>query len=75
MENKVKNSEAEDKLHQLIASYCEEAGEAQLPIEFRLVTNATIRKRGTEPLLRFYIESDEIKKLEELKAYIKNNVK
>lgn len=39
------------------------------------LTSLLIRKSGTEPLLRFYIESDEIKKLEELKAYIKNNVK
>ena len=39
------------------------------------LTSLLIRKSGTEPLLRFYIESDEIKKLEELKTYIKNNVK
>lgn len=51
MENKIKNSEAEEKIRQLIANYCEEAGEAQLPIEFRLVTNATIRKRGAEDVL------------------------
>ena len=32
-----------------------------------------IRKSGTEPLLRFYIESDNIKKLEKIKSFILEN--
>lgn len=36
-------------------------------------TSLLIRKSGTEPLLRFYIESDSTEKLEEIKNYIKDN--
>lgn len=38
------------------------------------LTSLLIRKSGTEPLLRFYIESDSIEKLEKLKDFVKNNI-
>ena len=38
------------------------------------LTSLLIRKSGTEPLLRFYIESDEIEKLESVKTFINKNV-
>lgn len=38
------------------------------------LTSLLIRKSGTEPLLRFYIESDSIEKLEEIKNFVTNKV-
>ena len=38
------------------------------------VSSLLIRKSGTEPLLRFYIEADSIQKLEKIKAFIKENI-
>ncbi|MBQ4646736.1 MAG: hypothetical protein IJB79_05250 [Candidatus Gastranaerophilales bacterium] len=37
------------------------------------LSSLLIRKSGTEPLLRFYIESDDIQKLESIKDFVKNN--
>jgi len=37
------------------------------------LTSLLIRKSGTEPLLRFYIESDNIKKLDKIKEFIEEN--
>ena len=38
------------------------------------LTSLLIRKSGTEPLLRFYIESDKKEKLEKIKVFTKENV-
>lgn len=38
------------------------------------LTSLLIRKSGTEPLLRFYIESDSIEKLEKIKVFVKENI-
>lgn len=38
------------------------------------LTSLLIRKSGTEPLLRFYIESDDIEKLNKIKEFINQNV-
>ena len=33
-----------------------------------------IRKSGTEPLLRFYIESDTLEKVEKIKKFVKGSI-
>ena len=38
------------------------------------LTSLLIRKSGTEPLLRFYIESDEISNIDEIKKFISSNI-
>ena len=38
------------------------------------LTSILIRKSGTEPLLRFYIESDSKKYLEKIKRFINSNI-
>lgn len=38
------------------------------------VSTLLIRKSGTEPLLRFYIESDSIEKIEKIKKFINANI-
>jgi len=38
------------------------------------LTSLLIRKSGTEPLLRFYIESEDGEKLEEIKKFVNENV-
>ncbi len=38
------------------------------------LSSVLIRKSGTEPLYRFYIESDSLKKLDAIKDFIKKNV-
>ena len=38
------------------------------------LTSLLIRKSGTEPLLRFYVESDSKEKLEEIKEFVRKNV-
>ena len=38
------------------------------------LSSLLIRKSGTEPLLRFYIESELSEKLEKIKNFIKENI-
>ena len=38
------------------------------------LSSLLIRKSGTEPLLRFYIESDDINKLNKIKEFVKSNI-
>lgn len=38
------------------------------------LTSLLIRKSGTEPLLRFYIESDKISNIDDIKKFINNNI-